>query len=404
VDQTGPDILAQIGGARLSPLTPSPPSSSGPGRRPFKAVTRVRIPLGVPRRSVSGGDGRRGRILERRQLRAPRGRQARARSVTPRTEGAAADGWLSFIRLQLLAESRPIPCTSRRPLRFGSVSTPGHLADIGGVGRFDRREGDAVGSRGLDLVSDPKIDGDGLSDAGQPGSNIVLVVGVVEDSEQRVSNRFAVLELHEDVTDPDSDLAVFVSRHLAADPLRQCDKGVGNRRAVVSQPEPRLNACRRALSTSRRIAPAARIAIRTRGATVMRGALAFAYSVSVSRSLAARIPQSKGGFWVKRGRNSIPGSGSSSSARSRSQSWVATAHTEWAPTKRSGSPDAPLTPPTLVQRCHSPVALLVEGRRRAVPPWSAADQKPRTPRPQRVEDREVSPAGIASRLQFLHRA
>lgn len=32
-----------------------PPSSSGLGRRPFKAETRVRIPLGVPRRSVPGG-------------------------------------------------------------------------------------------------------------------------------------------------------------------------------------------------------------------------------------------------------------------------------------------------------------------------------------------------------------
>src|SRR5262245_54157485 len=39
-----------------------PPSSSGLGRRPFKAVTRVRIPLGVlpwvaPRGTLFGGQG-----------------------------------------------------------------------------------------------------------------------------------------------------------------------------------------------------------------------------------------------------------------------------------------------------------------------------------------------------------
>ena len=39
------------------PRSVGPPSSSGQGRRPFKAVTRVRIPLGVPRRCDNRCDG-----------------------------------------------------------------------------------------------------------------------------------------------------------------------------------------------------------------------------------------------------------------------------------------------------------------------------------------------------------
>ena len=66
-------------------------------------------------------------------------------------------------------------------------------------------------------------------------------------------------------------------------------------------------------------------------------------SWSVNRSLAERMPQSGGGSRVKSGRSSMPGSGSPVSARSRSQSWVATAHRPWVPCNRSGRPEVPTT-------------------------------------------------------------
>ena len=46
---------ASIHYTRRAPMVREPPSSSGPGRRPFKAVARVRIPLGV--RTARSYDG-----------------------------------------------------------------------------------------------------------------------------------------------------------------------------------------------------------------------------------------------------------------------------------------------------------------------------------------------------------
>src|ERR1700744_266558 len=49
---------------------PGPPSSSGPGHRPFKAAARVRIPLGVPAHPFAGAAAARNdRVTGRRRPR-----------------------------------------------------------------------------------------------------------------------------------------------------------------------------------------------------------------------------------------------------------------------------------------------------------------------------------------------
>ena len=44
-------------------------------------------------------------------------------------------------------------------------------------------KGNAVGGGSLDLVSDPEVDRDGLRDLGEPGTDIIFVVGVIKDGE-----------------------------------------------------------------------------------------------------------------------------------------------------------------------------------------------------------------------------
>lgn len=86
----------------------------------------------------------------------------------------------------------------------------------------------------------PRSVGTAWDTRAQPSTHVVLVVGVIENGDQREADGIAgIVELHQHVADAEADLAVFVAGDLPGDPLGKGHEMLRHSGPVVAQAKPR---------------------------------------------------------------------------------------------------------------------------------------------------------------------